>query len=70
MESLIFRLSEVTENDDVRFFVMKAMKQELGKTPIKVQTGLDQFVCVLCFGLFAVLFFLFFLLTFLGEGGG
>ncbi|XP_070205043.1 nucleolar complex protein 4 homolog isoform X2 [Littorina saxatilis] len=35
MEALILRLSEVMEHDDVRFFLMKAIKQELGKTPTK-----------------------------------
>nr|KAG5690134.1 hypothetical protein BaRGS_003457 [Batillaria attramentaria] len=36
MESLILRLSEVTEHDDLRFFLMKALRLELDKTPVKV----------------------------------
>ena len=78
MESLILRLSEVTEYDDVRFFVMKAMKQELGKTPIQVQTGLDRFVCGLSLSFSAVdgvlalvcLLLLFFFSVDLFLGGG
>ncbi|XP_076473087.1 nucleolar complex protein 4 homolog isoform X2 [Babylonia areolata] len=34
-EALITRLSELTEYDDVRFFLMKALKQNLSKKPVK-----------------------------------
>ncbi|KAK7474423.1 hypothetical protein BaRGS_00034306 [Batillaria attramentaria] len=49
MESLILRLSEVTEHDDLRFFLMKALRLELDKTPVKKRTEmfLSNVLCAL-----------------------
>lgn len=37
-EPLISQLSELTEYNDVRYFLMKALKQNLSKTPVKDRT--------------------------------